>query len=810
MSADFLTTTLLWAQANIAKGAAPAAGNAPPVAISREWIATLKWLYLSGDPTFTTTDILGGVLTWIKALSLLCLLGWIVSWLVIGFKERLIGQGRWYDYLGLAGVILTPVAVMLRVLESVHRIPVYRIGAVHVTAIAAILCAVLYVAWVEASLGRTIRRLGKPLDMAVVFLVHVALLFGLAVGLFLQQRGFLNLLLPTLQGNMVLTWRDGLVYGARMSLTYMGYIVFLRILALCLVETLGVRGRRLYSIAQLSIYESTRRMWAPWVVITVFLLVLAFTHWFLQPPRPAEMGRLYVSTLILLCSVLLTVMVTILTPLSLPTDIQQQTIYTVVSKPVRRLELIWGRMIGYMALVTALMVLFGAISLYYLSRTVGSTIKQTDAARLAARKEGRITDYKLLTEQADQLRARMSARVPVKGSLSFIDSAGKHHPLGIDVGMDVNMKEPRSHIEGATSSRAIWSFGVVPSPFSPPGRPIALDRRIPVEEFLRRGTWEWALNHVYEMQEQLETARAAKSQPNVPASKIKELDAAIARNQAELERARSAYEAIRSQPNPPSSDPIAVEMSFNVYRTTKGKVGEPVYAEMQVINPRTRRDYEADVFPIKEYYTNKVYLPAWVLAGSGGALRIEIGCLSPTQYLGMAESDLYLLLPPGRFGVNYMKGLFGVWLQAMVLTAIGVCVGTFLSWPVALLTTIAFFIAGQMAFAFLVDFTRQAIVGGGPFESLIRLLTHDNQMSELTPTSAVVLAKTLDAMVMPLMSMLVYVVPNFQAMDVSNTVSDGFAVTWRTILGNSLLALGYALPFSFVAYLVLKNREVAA
>ena len=118
-------------------------------------------------------------------------------------------------------------------------------------------------------------------------------------------------------------------------------------------------------------------MWAPWVVITVFLLVLAFTHWFLQPPRPAEMGRLYVGTLSLLCSVLLTVMVTILTPLSLPTDIQQQTIYTVVSKPVRRLELIWGRMIGYMALVTVLVLVFGGISLLYLWRTVGATIDQT-------------------------------------------------------------------------------------------------------------------------------------------------------------------------------------------------------------------------------------------------------------------------------------------------------------------------------------------------------------------------------------------------------------------------------------------------
>ena len=45
----------------------------------------------------------------------------------------------------------------------------------------------------------------------------------------------------------------------------------------------------------------------------------------------------------------MTVMVTLLTPISLPHDIQKQTIYTIVSKPVRRLELIWGRMLGFMA-----------------------------------------------------------------------------------------------------------------------------------------------------------------------------------------------------------------------------------------------------------------------------------------------------------------------------------------------------------------------------------------------------------------------------------------------------------------------------
>src|SRR5262249_42990370 len=187
-----------------------------------------------------------------------------------------------------------------------------------------------------------------------------------------------------------------------------------------------------------------------------------------------------------------------------------------------------------------------------------------------------------------------------------------------------------------------------------------------------------------------------------------------------------------------SSPPVKVEMSFNVYRTTKGKIGEPVYAEIEAINPRTQRKFEGDVFPIKEYYTNQVVLPAWILSGSDGSLQIQIRCLTQSQYLGMSESDLYILASSGNFGFNYMKGLFGVWLQAMVLTAIGVFAGTFLSWPVALLTTIFFFVAGQLAFAFLVDFSRQAIMGGGPFESLIRIISHDNQMSELTPTAAVV------------------------------------------------------------------------
>ena len=63
---------------------------------------------------------------------------------------------------------------------------------------------------------------------------------------------------------------------------------------------------------------------------------------------------------------------------------------------------------------------------------------------------------------------------------------------------------------------------------------------------------------------------------------------------------------------------------------------------------------------------------------------------------------------------------------------------------------------------------------------------------------------------MPIMSMLIFIVPNFNALDVTNHVANGFAVSWAGLGVNTLLALGYAIPFSVAAYYILKHREVAA
>jgi hypothetical protein len=616
-----------------------------------------------------------------------------------------------------------------------------------------------------------------------------------------------------------------------MAATFMGYIVMVQVFFLLLPELLALRVRRLLAVAWLSIIESTRKMWAPWVVIVIFGVILAFTHWFLPlQQRPAEMGRLYVGSLSLLCMLLLTVMVTVLAPLSLPQDIQAQTIYTIVSKPVRRLELIWGRMIGYMTIVTGLVLLFGFASLWYLSRNIGGEITSLQEKAKKVR-QADPDQAKYYDEQAEQLRTRMSARVPLKGSLSFVDSMGKTNSVGIDVGQEL---EYRSHIEGGTPSAAVWMYGAnLPDPKDKRRR--LDDRRIPVPQLLKAGTVEAIEDRAIVLEYGVMALEEKKKAAGISASEDAQLTLEISRAKDEvktlrdqskkleaefkdlrakarqLDQEKKPKEAaeLRRQADQKHSAPIPMEMTFTIYRTTKGKVGDPVYASLEVENPRTHLRFR-DTFPIREYYTNKRVLPASYLVGSLGDLKVSVQCMSATQYLGMAESDFYFLADSGNFGQNFMKGLFGIWLQAMVLTAIGVFAGTFLSWPVALLFTIAFFIAGHAAAALLRDFFMQAMIGGGPFESLLRLISHENQVTDMAPTLAVVVAKTFDAIVMPIMTRMAYLIPNLGALDVTNTVSEGFAVSLPVIINSILIAVAYALPFSIGGYFILKNREVAA
>lgn len=819
---------LLWAQA-------PAQATTTP--------AWLTWLMIWGEPSLQVPYWYGPFMAWAKIVGLFGLFTMLFVFLFRAVRSAVAQQdaaiGSPVRVLAISGtfIVLLLLSVLLQVLDQTGRLRLPRIGAVSVGEGLTAVLGVMLFAFIEMMVWRSLARASSTGSKILAVLMHLAVALGMVVAFLLPLGDIYDLFYyeglvdPTKPfPPSLMQYRGRVVEGVRLGATYAGLVVLGFLFVMLVSEIVRLRWRRLYSIAWQTVVEAYRRMWAPWVVLALFIVILAFTNWFLSDQRVAELAQLYVSTLSVVISLLLTLMILILAPISIPNDIRQQTIYTVVSKPVRRLEMIWGRLLGYSALVTAVLVVFGIISLIYIDRVVKREIPATVDRARAALEAGRIDEARKLDEDARQLKARLSSRVPEYGSLIFTDSRGKQTVSGIDVGME---QTKRSHIEGATPSKATYRYGVYPNPMQ---TNLQVDTRLDVDALLEDGSIEDLQNQLLnvryeqaginqqlanpelktsEMRQQKEQLQRLEDQAKALQTSLADLQAEeikLRRQARQLQNEGKSQEAaaFQQQAEGLHSRDIPLEMTFNVYRTTKGELGEAVRASLVITNPFADTTPHRDLFPVHEYYTIRRAFPARMLVGSRGWLNIDVQCVTPSQYLGMAEDDLYVLADLGSFEWNFIRGLVGLWLQANVLIAVGLFAGTFLSWPVALLLTLAFYLAGQVAVGFLQQFAYGQVAGGGPFESLIRLVTHANQVNDLDPTLGVVVAKAFDQVVMPFMSRLPYLIPNLSALDVSNRVAAGFAVSNITLLSQFLLGLGYALPFTVAAYYILKNREVAA
>src|SRR5581483_4100350 len=117
------------------------------------------------------------------------------------------------------------------------------------------------------------------------------------------------------------------------------------------VQSLGrVRFRRIWALTKLGFKESVRSR-VFWVFL-VFLLVFLFPAKWFFPIKPEDELRSTVAISSLAMNVLLLFTAALLAAFSIPNDIKNQNIYTVVTKPVERFEIVLGRFFGYTFLMT--------------------------------------------------------------------------------------------------------------------------------------------------------------------------------------------------------------------------------------------------------------------------------------------------------------------------------------------------------------------------------------------------------------------------------------------------------------------------
>src|SRR5262245_19138895 len=157
------------------------------------------------------------------------------------------------------------------------------------------------------------------------------------------------------------------------------------LLAVCLpffVNLLALRWRRIWGVARLSFKEAIRGKVL--YVCSAMVLVLLFLNWFVPSKRETQL-QTYVTIVYAALTPLMLVSAGLIASFGIPTDIRQQTIHTVVTKPVERFELVLGRFLGYTLLMSAVLLVLTTLCLGYVLRIGVGINPEAKAESLKAR-----------------------------------------------------------------------------------------------------------------------------------------------------------------------------------------------------------------------------------------------------------------------------------------------------------------------------------------------------------------------------------------------------------------------------------------
>ncbi len=201
----------------------------------------------------------------------------------------------------------------------------------------------------------------------------------------------------------------------------------LRLIGEGFIELFSLSLRRIWALATLTFKESVRRKTL--LVFVVFAILFMFAGWFMQGSSGERVDlqiKQHVMFALRAISWLILPVALLLACWGIPEDIKARSLHTVVTKPVRRSEVVLGRMLGFVGIGTVVVAAMGFVGYVWVVRQI-----------------------------PNDARAKLVSRVPVYGTLTFRDRVGVPTDRGINVG---DMWMFRSFIEGASKARAIWTF----------------------------------------------------------------------------------------------------------------------------------------------------------------------------------------------------------------------------------------------------------------------------------------------------------------------------------------------------------------
>lgn len=551
-------------------------------------------------------------------------------------------------------------------------------------------------------------------------------------------------------------------------------------------DLLKLRGRRIWALSKLGFKEAVRNK-VYWVFL-VFLIPFLFPiSWFYQG-KPEDELRMTVRFTFGFMTLLLIAASMLLASFSIPNDIKNQNIYTIVSKPVERFEIVLGRFLGYTALTTLAMAAMTAGGVLLIGAT-----KLDEKAR----------------------EETFTARIPLRGQLAFMSRKGLKE--GTNVGREFDY---RKYIGGSpnTSERAVWNFYSAPSTLTA-GDKDAVRCEFTFDIFrLTKGEENRGVN--------VHVRIVSWKCPQLPPTAQGDPEWKWADQDQFKAYVKTAAEKLGLSQEAGTGRQFAEGQWEALYPTVQARLGEirPGSDRWAVVNDLAAQFgfYEVPVKEVFDYHPESIPVPVGLFQNArdgspkpydGGVPRpvvqVFVKCTSPGQMLGMAEGDLHLLEGVQRFEVNYFKAAVGLWCLVTIVIGVSVALSTYLAGVVSLLTGL-FILLSAFLSEHLKDVMYGTNTGGGPFESLTRLLRTDLPTSQLEQTAGVKTAVGLDSFYAWAFRQFFNILPDIDAFTWTNYLKEGFNINTEYLVMNLLVLFGYVLPWGVLGYYLLRNREVAA
>lgn len=614
-----------------------------------------------------------------------------------------------------------------------------------------------------------------------------------------------------------------------------GFYIVAQTIGGAVPDALGTSPRRVLAIARLAAIEAIRRK-VVIVTFVVFGLTLLLGGWFMNAGG-AHPDRIYLNFVLWGTQLLALLTGLLMTAFSLPDDIKNKTIYTVVTKPVRATEIVLGRIVGFAAVGSVLLAVMGLLSFLFVwrglshsHRVVGETqsiasFEEIDPTTRLNRYGQRVSDSAIKTgettvdaghrhmlEIVEDIRDKDSPPLDDRNVVSkselpdgriryervLVEPYGGHSHTAVVNGSGANAQVSLESAEGYFRARIpvyAASLGFYDSAGEPKDGGINVGK-------------EWA-HRGY-------------------------IDGGTSMNRNSLSKAEFVFEKIS-----PSifKDPnlLILELDLGVFRTTKGDIEKRVLGSLQFetipdnaeIDPvfRSERivfetdEYNVQIIPLRRDLPGEKLRPDGTILetrdidffneiAKNGRVKLTLRCEDQNQYLGVARENIYFRASDGLYWWNFSKGFLGIWAQMLVMISLGVALSTFLSTPVTMIGVMSMLVLGYNS-SFISGLISKENIGGGPLESFYRIVTQKNMEIELEQGLARMVLEQADFFLLSVLGSLSNIAPNFSQLHFSEFLLYGYSIDIHRLAAALSVALAFTIGLTVFGYFCFKTREIA-